>query len=84
MTAKPIKNETENWTQDYSTYFWSSSDPFEVKFEVEKTLGLLLPRVKTQTPQLTYSGSDNPPHIGIVEAKLGIRAWRVCAQPSRS
>jgi hypothetical protein len=64
MTAKPIKNETENWTQDYSTYFWSSSDPFEVKFEVEKTLGLLLPRVKTQTPQLTYSGSDNPPHIG--------------------
>jgi hypothetical protein len=80
MTAKPIKNETENWTQDCSTYFWSSSDPFEVKFEVEKTIGLLLATVTAQTPQLTYSGSDDPPYIGRevhlrFEAALPNRNW---------
>jgi hypothetical protein len=64
MTTKPTNNETENWTQDYSTYFWSSNDPFEVKFEVEKIMGLLLARVPAQIPQLTYSGSDDPPYIG--------------------
>jgi hypothetical protein len=64
MTAKPIKYETENWTQDYSTYFWSSGDPFEVKFAMEKTLRLLLASVTAQTPLLTYSGSDDPPYIG--------------------
>ncbi len=64
MAAKPIKNGRENWTQDYSIYFWSSSDPFEVKFEIEKTIGLLLAGDATPTAQLTYSGSDNPPFIG--------------------
>jgi hypothetical protein len=64
MTEKPIRNETENWTKDYSTYFWSSSDPFEMKFEIEKTIGLLLAVDAAQTAKLTYSGSDNPPFIG--------------------
>jgi hypothetical protein len=64
MTAKPVKDEMENWTQDYSTYFWSSRPPFEVKFEIEKTIGLLLARDAAQTTHLTYSGSDNPPYIG--------------------
>jgi hypothetical protein len=64
MAAKPIKNEIENWTQDYSTYFCGSIDAFEVKFEIEKTIGLLLAGDAAQTAQLTYSGSDNPPFIG--------------------
>jgi hypothetical protein len=63
MTAKPVKDDIENWTRNYSTYFWSSSDPFEAKFSMEKTLRLLLAS-KSQTPQLTYSGSDDPPYIG--------------------
>jgi hypothetical protein len=57
-------DEIENWTRDYSTYFWSSSDPFEVKFEIEKTIGLLLTGDKAEIGKLTYSGSDNPPFIG--------------------
>jgi len=64
MAAKPSKDKTENWTQDFSTYFWSSSAPFEAKFEMEKTMGLLLAGGTAQTAQLTYSGSDNPPYIG--------------------
>jgi hypothetical protein len=64
MTAQSIKNENENWTKGYSTYFWSSSDPFEARFGVEKTMRLLLASVKAQSPQLTYSGSDDPPFIG--------------------
>jgi hypothetical protein len=64
MTAKPMRDEKENWTQDFSTYFWRAGGPFEVKFEMEKTLGLLLGRDTTQTAQLTYSGSDIPPTVG--------------------
>ena len=62
MAAKPSKDKTENWTQDFSTYFWSSSAPFEAKFEMEKTMGLLLAGGTAQMAQLTYSGSDNPPY----------------------
>jgi hypothetical protein len=64
MVAKPIRNETENWTQDYSAYFWSPDDPFEVKFGIEKTAGLLMARDAAQTDRLTYSGSSLPPSIG--------------------
>ena len=64
MAAKPTKDKSENWTQDFSTYFWSASDPFEAKFAMERTLRLLLARDTTQTGQLTYSGSDTPPVIG--------------------
>lgn len=42
MTEIPIRNEIENWTHDYSTFFWASSDPFETRFEIEKIIGLLL------------------------------------------
>jgi len=64
MEAKPTRNDSENWTREYSTYFWSSRDPFEMRFETEKTLGLLLARDEAQTERLVYSGSDNPPSIG--------------------
>jgi len=64
MEANPMKSLTENWTKEYSTYFWNSKDPFEVKFEMEKTIRLLLARETGQTAKLTYSGSDNPPFIG--------------------
>jgi len=64
MEMKPTRNDAENWTREYSTYFWSSSNPFERRFETEKTLGLLLVRDETQTERLTYFGSDNPPSIG--------------------
>jgi hypothetical protein len=64
MSAKPLRNVIENWTQDYSAYFWSPNDPFEVRFGIEKTTGLLLTRDTAQTAQLTYSGSALPPHIG--------------------
>ena len=64
MASKPIGDETVNWTKDYSTFFWGSSHPFQVKFEIEKTTGVLLARDLTQTTQLTYSGTDNPPFVG--------------------
>jgi hypothetical protein len=64
IEAKSLRNEAENWSKDYSTFFWTSSNPFEAKFEVEKTIRLLLTRDVAQTTQLTYSGSDNPPFIG--------------------
>jgi len=64
MEAEPTRSKTENWTQEYSTYFWSSNGPFEMKFETEKILGLLMMRDGAQTGKLTYSGSDNPPSIG--------------------
>ena len=64
MEAKPARNDAENWTREYSTYFWSSSNPFEMRFEIEKTLRLLLARDEAQREKLAYSGSDNPPFIG--------------------
>jgi hypothetical protein len=64
MAEKPIRNEIENWTKDYLTYFWSSSDPFEMKFEIEKTTRMLLARDLAEAVKLTYAGSDNPPVIG--------------------
>jgi hypothetical protein len=64
MAEKSVRNKTENWTQDYSTYFWTPDSPFEVKFEIEKTMRLLLARDSTETTKLTYSGSDSPPFIG--------------------
>jgi hypothetical protein len=64
MATKPARDQTENWIQEHSTYFWTSADPFEAKFDMEKTVGLLLERDTTQTSRLTYSGSDNPPFIG--------------------
>jgi hypothetical protein len=64
LAEPPIRNEADNWVQDYSTYFWSSSDPFEMKFEMEKLMRLLLGGDTAQNGQLTYSGSDNPPLIG--------------------
>jgi len=64
MASKPIREETDNWTREYSTYFWGSAHLLEVKFEIEKTTGLLLARDTTEITQLTYSGSDNPPYIG--------------------
>ena len=64
MVMKPIKDGRDNWIKDYSIYFWSRSDPFDVKFEIEKIIGLLLTSNVQQTAKLTYSGSDNPPSIG--------------------
>jgi len=64
LTEIPVRNEIENWTHDYSTFFWASSDPFEMRFEIEKIIGLLLEPDTTQSGLLTYSGSDNPPYIG--------------------
>jgi len=64
MEPKPIREETDNWTRDYSTYFWGSAHLLQVKFEIEKTARLLLARDAAQIAQLTYSGSDNPPYIG--------------------
>ena len=63
MEVKPIRNNLENWVQEYSTYFWSSNDPFEVRFEIEKTIRLLLAEDDAQTGKLSYSGSDNPPFV---------------------
>jgi hypothetical protein len=57
-------NSAENWTQDYSTFYWSSRDPFEEKFQMEKTLGLLLKDDPLRRAPLVYSGSDNPPFLG--------------------
>jgi hypothetical protein len=73
LEAKPIRRETDDWTHDYSTFFWTSSDHFEAKFEIEKLIGLLLTRDITQTTRLTYSGSDNPPYIGR-DVRLGFEA----------
>jgi len=64
MEANPVRNDKQNWTQEYSTYFCTSRDPFEVKFEMEKAIRLLLELDTAQTARLTYSGSDNPPYIG--------------------
>jgi hypothetical protein len=64
MEEKPARNDAENWTREYSTYFWSSSDPSKMRFETEKTMRLLLARDEAHTERLTYSGSDNPPFIG--------------------
>jgi len=73
MVDEPIGKDVEHWSQDYSTYFWSSRPPFEMKFEMEKTTGVLLARDAAQTAKLTYSGYDNPPIIGR-EIKLGFEA----------
>ena len=64
MEVKPTRSDAENWTREYSTYFWSSGNPFQTRFETEKTMGLLLARDEAKTERLTYSGSDNPPSIG--------------------
>jgi hypothetical protein len=73
MVVEPIGKDVEHWSQDYSTYFWSSRPPFEMKFEMEKITGVLLAREAGQTAKLTYSGYDNPPFIGR-EIKLGFEA----------
>ncbi len=64
MPGKHAQKNIENWTKDYSTYFWHSPRLLEVKFEIERTTGLLLERDPEQTQRLVYSGSDKPPTIG--------------------
>jgi hypothetical protein len=69
----PSRGDTENWTRDYSTYFWGSPDPFQMKFDIEKITRVLLTRDTAQTPHLTYSGSDIPPVIGS-DVRLSLEA----------
>ncbi|MDA4122001.1 MAG: hypothetical protein OK456_02330 [Thaumarchaeota archaeon] len=64
METIPSREKTENWTRDYSTYFWGFANPFEMKFDIEKITRVLLTRDTSPTTHLTYSGSDIPPVIG--------------------
>ena len=54
----------ENWTMDYTAFFWRSSGPYKVKWDVESAMGVLLARDEGGASRLGYSGSNRPPTLG--------------------
>jgi hypothetical protein len=58
------KTATGNWTQHFEIYFRGKPSPWEVKYEIEKTLGILLARDTGHTDKLVFIGSSPPPDAG--------------------
>jgi hypothetical protein len=80
MTSKEKPDTIGEWTQHCETFFQASSSPWDVKFEIEKTTGILLTRDQEQNPKLVFKGTSQPPPTGHrlelrLEAVLSDQAW---------
>ena len=64
MPKKTKAKTTGEWTKDYKGQFRGSPSAFNVKWEIEKTTGVLLQRDQSQSTHLLYTGSNNPPTVG--------------------
>jgi hypothetical protein len=66
-SAKSEKNkakDTGNWKHSLVTYFLGRPSPWEEKYAIEKTTGVLLVRDSDQTDRLVFKGSSPPPDSG--------------------
>jgi hypothetical protein len=80
MTNKEKPDATGEWKQTYQAFFQGNSSSWNVKFEIEKTTGILLTRDQEQNSKLVFKGTSLPPPAGHrlelrLEAVLPDHAW---------
>lgn len=64
MAIQENQDAAGDWNQRYTTSFLGSSSAWDVKFEIEKTTGILLTRDPEQTSSLVFRGDSQPPPTG--------------------
>jgi hypothetical protein len=61
MTTSSCVRASCEWRHRCETYFWNPRMPFDVKFEIEKSTGILLERDPQQRSHLVFRGSSSTP-----------------------